>query len=733
MFRKTIRLLSLLALAAITPCTMADLYRVGPVNPSNGYPLWYQDSTGLALNLCIPNAAELASGSCLIFASDLPNPSSIEQFPNNFLDEHFWYNVNTSIPTASGTAKLVIALEAAFAGQVVAGGQISFGRVRIIIDVPAPGGTYTVTHPYGVETFPDVAPGKRAITFTEDIGINCAPGDFTCALGSRVGPFLRASATPGGLPLPPVTLPGGNTYLADPAIPTAITGSPFANNNIFKIEGPNVGGPGINVIQTSLFNLMARVHTAPIPSATIIDRATYVRDASGGKIDVFAQTVPSIGAATPVLSFAGVNLPPEKMRASSNGTNFYGQASLTQPELLPASILVTNNGDVPPSTFEANLVDEVRITQADYDAQAQTLAISAISSDAFMKPALQAEGLGALVNGSLLVQNISVPPPFVRVISAAGGRSKMQIGTSKAVQVAPAAIAQNDLATTSENQPTVIDVRSNDMEAGMMTVKLLGAPGHGTAVIDPAGLVTYTPATNFFGTDTFTYVLTGPSGSGESNIATVTVDVAMVALKPIAAPDAAGVTLSTPPTTVLIDVLANDGAINGTLDRGSVQIKQQPASGTVAVDPTTGKLAFTPASTGTAVFTYTARDSFNVESDPAQVSVSVVAPGGGTGTGPGAAPIISIGKATASTSTSKGVTTTKWVVEGSATVPTSAQSVSVSVYIGATAAGTPLGTVDVDATGAWRLRLDSARGPDASRSVSVRASNGVSQEGFRIK
>ncbi len=324
--------------------------------------------------------------------------------------------------------------------------------------MPPPGGTYTVTHPYGVETFPDVAPGPRAIAFTEDIGINCPVGDFTCALSSRVGPFLRASATPGGAALPPIVLAGGNAYLADPAIPTSITGSPFPNNNVFKIEGPNVGGPGINLVQTTLFNLMGRVHTIPIPSVTVIDRATYSRDADGAKIDLFAQTLPSMGSAPPNLSFAGTNLPPTLMKGSANGRNFYGQARLAQADSLPASILVTNNGDAPPSKFEANLVDEVRVSQADYDAQSQVLTISAASSDALMNPALAADGFGLLVGGTRSIQGVAVPPPFVRVVSAAGGRSRMQVSTTR-LAVAASASAQNDIAGTSENRAVVIDVR----------------------------------------------------------------------------------------------------------------------------------------------------------------------------------------------------------------------------------------------------------------------------------
>jgi hypothetical protein len=723
MFRQIITCLWAFVLVLAAPFAAAELRRVGPVDPATGYPAWYQDSTGLALDLCVPNAAELVTGSCLIFASDLPNPSRPVHFPDNFLDEHFWYNLNTSLATAAGNAKLIIGLEAAFPGPILAGTQISFGRVRIVIDVPAPGGTYTITHPHGVETFPDVAPGPRAIAFTEDIGINCPVGDFTCALSSRVGPFLRAAATPGGPALPPVVLPGGNTYLADPAIPTAITGSPFPNNNIFRIEGPNIGGPGVNRIQTTLFNLMARVHTAPIPSITVIERATYTRDASAAKIDLFASTLPSLSSATPRLSFEGASVAPTLMSQSRNGRNFYGQALLSKPAQLPASIVVTNNGDVPPSKFEANLVDEVRVTQADYDIEKQLLMISATSSDALLKPTLDVEGFGPLVGGTRTFQGVAVPPPYVNVVSAAGGRGRMHVVTT-AVDAAAEATAQDDSASVAENQSVTIDVLQNDTHSTGRTVKLLGAPSHGTATIDPAGTVSYKPALNFFGTDTFTYVLAGAAGTPDSNIATVTVDVRMMPIKPATSPDTAAVTLTTPATAVSIDVLANDSAANGTLDPASVRVAQLPASGSVSVDPATGRIQFTPQAAGTVTFSYTVRDSWEVESNPTLVTVTV---------SPAATPTISINKATAQTSTSKGVTSTKWVVDGTSTRSTSAQTNSVTVYIGTRATGTPLGTAAVDAVGAWRLTVTSSRGPDASRTVSVKSNTGAVQQAFPLK
>jgi hypothetical protein len=198
----------------------------------------------------------------------------------------------------------------------------------------------------------------------------------------------------------------------------------------------------------------------------------------------------------------------------------------------------------------------------------------------------------------------------------------------------------------------------------------------------------------------------------------------MVPIKPTTSPDTAAVMLSSPVTAISLDVLANDSAANGTIDRRSVRITQAPASGSVRVDATTGRIQFTPQAAGTVTFSYTVKDSHKVESDPTLVTVTVSA---------ATNPTISINKATASTNTSKGVTSTKWVVDGSATRTTSAQTNTVTVYIGSKATGTPLGTVTVDATGAWRLTLISSRGPDASRTVSVKSTAGELVQAFPLK
>src|SRR4051794_11988108 len=158
-------MLFLLTLATLGTAN-AQLARVGPVNPSHGFPEWYQDYTGIALDLCLPDPNELNAGLCLLLPGDIPGFPIV--FPTSFPEEAFFYNATAQITLPNGgRATLVISQEAAFAvGEPAPGDQITFARIRFVIDTPS-AGTYRVVYPYGEKTFTEVPSGKRGIFFTE--------------------------------------------------------------------------------------------------------------------------------------------------------------------------------------------------------------------------------------------------------------------------------------------------------------------------------------------------------------------------------------------------------------------------------------------------------------------------------------------------------------------------------------------------------------------------------------
>lgn len=681
---------------------LAQLARVGPVDKNNGFPQWYQDSTGLVLDACLPNAAELTDGTCLVTPDQLANPGSAISFPGNFPDEFFFFNANSTMDVNGGRALLVMALEGAFAnGGVAAGDQMVFARLRMRIDIPEPGGTYRVIHPFGMEEFPDLAPGVRSLNFTNDAGL--VAGEFSTALNGRITTFLRASAAAGGPASPFVVLNGGNTFLADPLVTTPVTGSPFGTN-VFRIEGPNIGGPGIDFIETDQFTLMGRIHLAPVPSPVLVTRATYRRNASGAQADVFATATPAIGVPDPVLSVTGVNTLGTMM--TRQGSKYYAQTVLRDAYSIPASLLITNSADSPVTFTEADVVDEVQINSATWDPNTQVLTLQAVSGDQISPPMLMALGLGPLDSMGQLSVMAAVPPASVTVVSSWGGRDERPVVVGAFTYNVNAPYAADDPITDDlpADVASTIGILANDIPNLGVTPRILANPLHGTVTIDAfTGLAIYTPAPAYAGPDQFTYI--NNANGVDSNVATVSFNVAFVNHAPAANPDTATASVATP---VNIDVLANDHDPDAgdTLDPLTVAIVTPPASGDAVVN-TNGSITFAPAlgSSGNITFEYTVSDSHGLASNPATVTVTVVNPD-----------ILAVIQAQFRT---RG----DWRVRGTSSIPGPGNTIT--IHNGPDLTSPILGTIAVDAAGGWDFTLKgSSIKPDPTSTVSIESTKG---------
>ncbi len=261
--RQSPRLVAAAVLAALFPLSAASAQlgfaEVGPIDPNNGFPQWYKDTNGLSLDLCTTDP--------LLCLLDVPITLSApgQPFPANyggtFPEEAFWQRCDGLMATSGGgRALLVIALEAAFAnGPVAAGDQVAFGRVRVRVDNLVAGETYTVTTPVGVFSLVATGSGPNSINTTTDVGL--VPGVFPAAI-NNVGPFLSWDAD-----LPILDL-AGNEYVGNPGLDHTITGSP-TGTNFFRIDGPSVGGPGVNRIETNLFSLMGKKTAVVVPPTPI--------------------------------------------------------------------------------------------------------------------------------------------------------------------------------------------------------------------------------------------------------------------------------------------------------------------------------------------------------------------------------------------------------------------------------------------------------------------------------
>jgi hypothetical protein len=150
-------------------------------------------------------------------------------------------------------------------------------------------------------------------------------------------------------------------------------------------------------------------------------------------------------------------------------------------------------------------------------------------------------------------------------------------------------------------------------------------PSHGTLKLLDAstGTFTYTPATGYTGSDSFTFTATDTVTKLASSAATVSLTVNAIPVSGTAVPLASDASFTTyVDTAVSASVSASDAAGNPL----NYVLAQAPAHGTVTITAASGAFVYTPAAsyTGKDSFTFTATDSVTgVSSQAATVSLTV--------------------------------------------------------------------------------------------------------------
>ena len=721
------------ATALFAPLTsLAVLQRQGPVDPANGFPAWYQDRNGIALELCTINSTDeivngllINSGQCAI--GNLPVPNGLqtgpEVFPNNFVVEHFYTLASGALttmgiarpgdPITAGTGRIVInmGLEASFSTAVpTAGAQVTFSRWRVQhFNLPCTG-NYTYYTPTNTpQTYPGVAGGRVFQTF--DVGLT-NPADV---MTGHTGPFLLASDVAGGAPKAPFIGPDNKKYLFDmDAGVTRITGSTIPNGlatnpratdairampytNFVAVEGPGVeSGVCANtelLMADDSFSMFGRFFEGAIASRNSVDRATYrVADTNNDgvpdsfQIGTWTTATQEAGGAVPQMSTRLWYTDPNNPASSSAELAMTGVAAASGPTP-PAGILPTSsyrffegntsptqvNGtvtqpgpiytndqvrlltDVTPTSQDVALVDEVRVTQAIWNAAAKTLTVAA-ESGAYLQavtptggtaansicsiPCLQLDTYGLPLTtaapasaaidfkmkttttaksaaASIVIPNVQTPPAFIRVTSSSGGAAVQAVKLASTA-AAPAFAFNNDAITLPSGTPANIDVLANDIGVNAVpnllictaaTAGTCAVPVPATACVTGTASpqctsiggrislvgnrVQYVPPVNRTGvTDTFWYQ--AATVVGPTSLARAQVSVSLVTVT--GAPDARDdINLSSAVNRpITIDVLANDFAPAG-VNVGTLAITQQPCN-----------LTTRTCSPGTANFTTTA-------------------------------------------------------------------------------------------------------------------------------
>jgi VCBS repeat-containing protein len=158
-----------------------------------------------------------------------------------------------------------------------------------------------------------------------------------------------------------------------------------------------------------------------------------------------------------------------------------------------------------------------------------------------------------------------------------------------------------------------------DPDSDPLSAILVAAPQHGTLTLNADGSVNYTPDANFNGVDGFSYL--AGDGAGQSNVASVTINVTPVSDQPTAGDD---VYVTDEDVALIIaapGILANDSDVDG--DALTAQHISGPANGTLAMNAD-GSFTYTPNAgfSGVDTFSYAASDGA-LASTAATVTINV--------------------------------------------------------------------------------------------------------------
>ncbi|KQV10020.1 hypothetical protein ASC74_13380 [Pseudomonas sp. Root329] len=707
----------------------------GPYTFATGkFPMWYQDNNLLSMELCQSRAASSrvpAATPPAYMCTLLPAPGIFDDtlpmvFPDNWPDEAFWFLAETNIPNNAagyGMDAYVAGIEAAFAGgNPLDGDQISFARIRMRINVPV-AGTYTITHPYGVETVKVTTPGRRAINITRDIGVG-APGVFNGALSGAIGPFLRSVNGP----YTEVNPDTGaiETFVGDPNLTEQVTGSPN-NTNFVRIQGP------AGTIQSNLFTLAGKVLDNRAQTHVDLSRATYRRIASGTgtstRVEIFgkADNSSTLCFRETLALVPGPPPTPCLTNMVGDGTGLYfGQRLLSGP-VPPVVVLTATNpaGTTRPTAVSSKLVDLVKIQTARYNWSNHSLLIEATSTDEVAVPDMVAQGYGRLSKTGTLqkitVADLSQPPATVTVKSAAGGSDTepvVVVGSAPDAGENQAPLSVADTGSTSFGVPITLNLLANDRDPDgntplSITALTQPAAGQGTVALSGTTAVVYTPpaVVTVPLTTTFTYKAQDIKGLASTTPATVTITVAPNR-PPVAVADA----VATLGVAIPINVLANDTDPEGNVPLAVASFTQPPAGrGTVSSNGTV--ITYTPPATVTTAFTttftYIARDSFGALSTPATVTVQV--------SPRPAAETFTVTTATVSARSNNRFT---WDFAGTSSVTTGN---TITIKVSTPTGLATLGTTTVPATGRWRLTVNNTTAviPSANPTATITSSQGT--------
>jgi VCBS repeat-containing protein len=342
--------------------------------------------------------------------------------------------------------------------------------------------------------------------------------------------------------------------------------------------------------------------TTPEDTPVTIDLLANDSDPEGQPLTI-TQVIP--------YGSGGLQVHPDGTRTYIPNPNFNGGPEVYVYEVSDGSltafatlrVFVTPVNDPPVASNNSATVPEdsfvqINVLANDTDVDGDTLAILSFTQGT--KGSVTASGAGLLYTPNLNANGADSFTYTVRDPAGATATATVSV-TITPVNDPPVAVANS--VTINEDTSVTISVLANDsdVDGDALTVSAATQGSHGSVSRQTLAVI-YTPATNYFGTDSFTY--TASDGKGGTAVGTVSVTITPVNDVPVAVNNSAATNEDTP---VTVNVLANDSDADG--DPLTITNVTQGLKGTVTVNAG-ASVTYTPNlnANGSDSFTYTISD-----------------------------------------------------------------------------------------------------------------------------
>lgn len=419
----------------------------------------------------------------------------------------------------------------------------------------------------------------------------------------------------------------GHVNFSDQAITlniTAVNDMPIANDD---------SGVGFTVVEDSAGNILDVLANDTDVDVGDTKEIIAVGATSNGGTATFIAGVNNTISYTPAADFAGTETFTYTMRDSAGATDT-ATVSVTVTAVNDPPVAVDDSG-VGFAVAEDSTNNSLDVLANDTDVDAgDTKEITAVGATSNGGTATFVAGVNNTISYTPAADFVGTET-FTYTMRDAAGLTDTATVSVTVTQVNDPPVAVNDsgvgFTVAEDSGTTALDALANDTDIDVGDTKeitAVGATNNGGTATFVAGVnntISYTPAANFFGTETFTYTMR--DAAGLTDTATVTVTVTSVNDQPVANNDSgAGFSVAEDSSNNSLNVLANDTDVD-TGDTKEITAVGATNNGGTAVLSGSGvnnTITYTPAAdfVGTETFSYTMQDSGGL-TDTATVSVVV--------------------------------------------------------------------------------------------------------------